>query len=61
MTRCYRCEKSRHTQCKKGSCDCKCRTHYDNIKARVDPDRLSNPDHDEYVEQILAQFRQAEK
>ena len=57
MKRCSPCNKSRHYNCQKGSCECKCRTHADDIAGRDEKNRLSDPANDEFIDKINEEFR----
>jgi len=62
MKRCSTCKGNNLNHCKGSDkyCECKCVKYYDNVKARVEENRLSNPANDEYVKDILERFRNIE-
>ena len=58
MKRCSPCNRSRHYNCQKASCECKCRDYSDTITKTVDPDRLSNPENDDFANDINERFKE---
>lgn len=54
--RCGKCNKSKHTACAGGDCQCLCRTHTVS-KGRPEPERHYSAESNNHIEQVLAAYR----
>jgi len=56
MKLCPPCNKSRHYNCR--GCECKCQRFKDMVTKDAEPERLSDPENDDYVDDILTRWRE---
>ena len=62
MRRCSKCDKSDHTHCKRGICECMCQDYFKaKWNEKLPEERKPNPEHDKFFDDKMKEWRELHK